>query len=224
MVLFGNITPGTLVAFTFYLTFLYAPMMSLSNIPVRMTQSLVGFERVFEVLDLDVDIKESENAITLNADEVKGLVEYRGVSFSYDELDKKKEGFIPEVKRFWDWKPKRGKEKDAEEKQREEEEKQKKDSRYALTDITFTIKPGQLVYPLTLLLFSHKKVFGITHFPLSQVALVGASGSGKTTTSQLLPRLYDPLLGQILIDGNSLAPFPQNNNQLTNTHNEKDMT
>ncbi len=59
-----------------------------------MTQSLVGFERVFEVLDMSVDIREREDAISLRKEDVQGMVEYRGVSFSYDELDKRKGSFI----------------------------------------------------------------------------------------------------------------------------------
>ena len=50
----------------------------------------------------------------------------------------------------------------------------------ALEDISFRISPGQLV------------------------ALVGPSGAGKTTMTYLIPRLYDPSNGSILIDGHDL--------------------
>jgi ABC-type multidrug transport system fused ATPase/permease subunit len=50
-------------------------------------------------------------------------------------------------------------------------------SRLALDDVSFAMRPGQVV------------------------ALVGRSGAGKSTIAQLLPRLYDPQLGRILVDG-----------------------
>jgi ATP-binding cassette subfamily B protein len=50
----------------------------------------------------------------------------------------------------------------------------------ALEHISFQVKPGQLV------------------------ALVGPSGAGKTTLTYLIPRLYDPTAGRILIDGHDL--------------------
>ena len=54
MVLRGAFTIGTIVAFTAYLAQLYGPMASLTNAPVEFAQSLVSFERVFEILDLPV--------------------------------------------------------------------------------------------------------------------------------------------------------------------------
>ena len=51
---------------------------------------------------------------------------------------------------------------------------------HALENITFSVQPGQLV------------------------ALVGPSGAGKTTLTYLIPRLYDPVTGRILIDGHDL--------------------
>jgi ATP-binding cassette subfamily B protein len=52
--------------------------------------------------------------------------------------------------------------------------------RWALRHVSFTARPGQIV------------------------ALVGPSGAGKTTVTYLLPRLYDPTEGRILIDGHDL--------------------
>jgi ATP-binding cassette subfamily B protein len=52
--------------------------------------------------------------------------------------------------------------------------------RWALEDLSFVVEPGQLA------------------------ALVGPSGAGKTTTTYLLPRLYDPTAGRILLDGHDL--------------------
>ena len=73
---------GTVVAFSAYLTQLYRPLSSLSNVPVTVAQSLVSFERVFEVLDLPVDIEEAADAEPL-ADAV-GHLEFRAVSFRYE--------------------------------------------------------------------------------------------------------------------------------------------
>ncbi|MEH2299672.1 MAG: ABC transporter ATP-binding protein [Nostoc sp.] len=57
--------------------------------------------------------------------------------------------------------------------------------------ISFAYKPGEPVLKDISLLVS----------PGEAIALVGASGAGKTTFVNLLPRFYDPEVGQILIDG-----------------------
>jgi len=59
------LTLGTLVAFTSYLAQLYGPLGALSNARVDFAQSLVSFERVFEVLDLPVEIEDAPGAIAL---------------------------------------------------------------------------------------------------------------------------------------------------------------
>lgn len=79
----GSFSTGSLVAFAAYLMQLYGPLSALVNARVDLATSLVSFERVFEVLDLPVEIREQPNATRL--DEVAGAVEFKNVSFSYLE-------------------------------------------------------------------------------------------------------------------------------------------
>jgi ATP-binding cassette subfamily B protein len=81
LVLGGAITVGTIVAFAAYLTRLYGPISSLSNVQVEFATSMVSFERVFEYLDLPVEIQDHPEAVGL--DRVAGQVRFDDVSFSY---------------------------------------------------------------------------------------------------------------------------------------------
>jgi ATP-binding cassette subfamily B protein len=74
-------TVGTIVAFASYLTRLYGPISSLSNVQVEFVQSMVSFERVFEYLNLPVEIEDRPGAIELKR--VDGRVRFEDVSFSY---------------------------------------------------------------------------------------------------------------------------------------------
>ncbi len=56
---------GTIVAFGAYLGSLYGALQGLSNAPVEFATSMVSFERVFEVIDLPVDIPEKPDAVVL---------------------------------------------------------------------------------------------------------------------------------------------------------------
>ena len=179
LVLRGEFTIGTIVAFGTYLTKLYGPLMALTNAQVEFAQSMVSFERVFEVLDIPVEIAERSDAKSLSA--VKGRIHFEGVSFAYEGLSTDKVG-LDEIARFT-WRGggeallKRGKQKTNGGNHQEIDGAL---PRWALKDVSFTIEPGQLV------------------------ALVGPSGAGKTTTTYLLPRLYDPTEGRINIDGNDI--------------------
>jgi ATP-binding cassette, subfamily B, bacterial len=87
LVLRQAITIGTIVAFAAYLNRLYGPISSLSNVQVDFAQSMVSFERVFEYLDLPVEIQDRPGALEL--EKVAGHVRFEDVSFSYlaeDEL------------------------------------------------------------------------------------------------------------------------------------------
>ncbi len=81
LVLSDAITVGTIVAFAAYLTRLYGPISSLSNVQVEFVQSMVSFERVFEYLDLPLEIEDRPEAVEL--DRVAGHVRFEDVSFSY---------------------------------------------------------------------------------------------------------------------------------------------
>lgn len=172
----GTFTVGTIVAFGSYLSQLYGALQSLANSPVEFSTSVVSFERVFEIIDLPIEIDEKPDALELT--DTKGEIKFEKVCFNYDDS---KHYLLNEVRRY-------GQEENVtavlsgeEPEQPEIESKELTQAREtALQDIDFTINPGQLT------------------------ALVGPSGAGKTTLTYLIPRLYDPSEGRILLDGYDL--------------------
>lgn len=95
MVINGTITVGTIVALSAYLAGLYGPLSSLANARVEFTTSLVSFERVFEVLDLPVDVQEPAEPKHLG--DVVGRVDFDDVWFSYDATS---DSGLESVRRF----------------------------------------------------------------------------------------------------------------------------
>jgi len=81
MVIEGGLAIGTLVALTAYLNRLYGPLTALSNVQVDVMTTLVSFERVFEVLDLEPAITEAEDAKPLPDGPTS--LEFDHVSFRY---------------------------------------------------------------------------------------------------------------------------------------------
>jgi ATP-binding cassette, subfamily B, bacterial len=184
LVIKQTLTIGTIVALGAYLGNLYGSLQSLTNAPVDFATSMVSFERVFEVLDLPLEIVEKPSACVLQA--VRGELEFEDVSFRYT-IDEK--GLLKDVRRFGQIQDVRAVlSGDRSEKPRNgeaaaEDEKlavhsQARDE--VLEHVSFRAEPGRLV------------------------ALVGPSGAGKTTLTYLIPRLYDPTGGRILIDGHDL--------------------
>jgi ATP-binding cassette, subfamily B, bacterial len=134
----GNdtLTIGTVVAFTTLQTRLFFPIGQLLSVGVDVQTSLALFERIFEYLDLPVDIEEKPEALTLGCAGEPLPVSFENVSFKYD-----------------------------------------KDGDWTLRDITIDAPAG------------------------SKTALVGETGSGKTTLGYLVARLYDVNEGVVAIDG-----------------------
>jgi ATP-binding cassette subfamily B protein len=81
LVMTDVLTIGTIVAFVAYLTRLYGPISSLTNVQVDFATSMVSFERVFEYLDLPVEIQDQPGAKVLS--NVDGWVKFELVSFTY---------------------------------------------------------------------------------------------------------------------------------------------
>ncbi|MEZ7238765.1 ABC transporter ATP-binding protein [Rhodococcus sp. GXMU-t2271] len=139
----GGMTIGTLVAFTGLQATLFRPLMSLLDVGVSVTGSLALFSRIFEYLDLSVEIGEPTKPVHLDLERVAGAVRFDDVRFRYDGAD-----------------------------------------RDALAGITLDVPAG------------------------SHAALVGETGSGKTTLGSLVARLYDPTSGRVTIDGVDVRDLP----------------
>ncbi len=148
----GTLSVGTVVALTAYLARLYGPLTQLSSVQVDVMTSLVSFDRVFEVLDLDPMIDDKPDAVPLPS--APGRVEFDHVDFSYPTADEVSLASLESVAVL-----------------------DQTRSHQVLNDISFTAEPGTLV------------------------ALVGPSGAGKTTISNLVPRLYDVRGGAVRING-----------------------
>jgi len=132
----GVMTIGTLVAFTTLQNGLFRPLTGLLSTGVSVISSLALFARIFEYLDLPVDVADPAHPAEISPAAIAGHVRLQDVSFAYPGSD-----------------------------------------RAAVTGIDLDIPAG------------------------STLALVGETGSGKTTLAALIARLHDPVSGSIRIDG-----------------------
>ncbi|MBQ2863621.1 MAG: ABC transporter ATP-binding protein, partial [Clostridia bacterium] len=124
---------GVIIAMGTYAQRFWQPVISLANIYNNLLTTLSYLERIFQLLDEPIDISDKEGAHVI--ENMRGEVEFSGVSFSYEKGVK------------------------------------------VLDNISFKVEAGQ------------------------SVALVGETGSGKTTIVNLLSRFYDASEGQVKVDG-----------------------
>ncbi|QJT00060.1 ABC transporter ATP-binding protein [Streptomyces asoensis] len=78
-----DVSLGTIVAFVSLQQGLFRPAVSLLSTGVQIQTSLALFQRIFEYLDLPIDITERDNPVRL--DRIKGEVRFEGVTFRYDD-------------------------------------------------------------------------------------------------------------------------------------------
>jgi ATP-binding cassette, subfamily B, bacterial len=148
------ISIGTLVAFTTLQQSLFRPAVQLLSTGVDIQSSLELFGRIFEYLDLPVDIAEPAHPVTPAT--IRGELRLNDVSFSYAGTGSP-DNASPDNGSPDNSPPGTG--------------------RPTLRDIDVTVPAGH------------------------SLAIVGETGSGKTTLSYLIPRLYDVTAGSVTVDG-----------------------
>ena len=171
-------TVGTIVAFVAYLTQLYTPLQALTNAPVDFAQSIVSFERVFEIIDLPLEIVEQDDAKHLH--KAAGELEFDRVAFRYEVDESQLLSDVERIGKMDQVAATRSGDSAKGENGKFSAARRHPARELALQNISLHIHPGQLV------------------------ALVGPSGAGKTTMTYLIPRLYDPSAGRIMMDGHDL--------------------
>ncbi|MEU9790379.1 ABC transporter ATP-binding protein [Streptomyces sparsogenes] len=154
-----SVSLGTLVAFVSLQQGLFRPAVGLLSTGVDIQTSLALFQRIFEYLDLPIDITEPAEPVRL--EKVRGEVRFDRVDFTY--------GKEPST----NGSSTNGSSTD----EAGAQGSSAKGSQLTLSGIDLTVPAG------------------------GSLAVVGPTGSGKTTLSYLVPRLYDVTGGRILIDG-----------------------
>jgi ATP-binding cassette subfamily B protein len=162
LVVDGTFQLGTLVAMIALVTRMYGPINQLSNTQVNLLTALVGFDRVFEVLDLKPLITERPTATALPARGAAApRVEFERVCFRYPAASEVSLASLEPIALAGT-------------------ERGNGNGAWILHEVSFCAPAGKLT------------------------ALVGPSGAGKTTITHLVPRLYDPGSGTVLIDGHDI--------------------
>ncbi len=173
--IFGvGMTFGTIVAFTTLQSRIFFPIGSLLQVQVDIQGALALFDRIFEYLDIPVDIKDKPDALALKAEEIRGEITFKDVSFTYKRDDVKLPSGFENKEMNGTGQEKRPA---APEPAAVPSMGDEPVGRPTLNHISFVIRPGQLA------------------------ALVGPSGAGKTTITYLVPRLYEADSGEVKIDG-----------------------
>ena len=133
LVIHGSMSLGDLIVFAGLLQQSAAQVSSMAGVINTLQQSLIGAERVFEVLDAPLDVESPAHPVKL--DEIRGHLRFENVHFAYH------------------------------------------DGTEVLHGVDFEVLPGQ------------------------SVAVVGVTGSGKSSLLGLIPRFHDVSRGRILVDG-----------------------
>lgn len=135
-VISGTLSLGSMVAFYFYLARLMRPIRMIGFMTSMFVRATTAGDRVFEIIDAEIDVSDREDAEDLKT--IEGRINFEEVWFSYDGEN------------------------------------------MVLRDINLEVKPGETI------------------------AILGATGSGKSSIINLIPRFYDVTKGAIKIDGKDI--------------------
>ncbi len=131
----GNMTLGSMMAFTTLAGYFTEPVSNLVGLQLSIQEANISMKRLSEILDYEREQTEEKKNVCQKMEKINGDITFKNVTFRYGNR-----------------KP-------------------------VLKNITFSIKQGQ------------------------KIALVGASGSGKSTIAKLLLKYYEPEAGEITVDG-----------------------
>jgi ATP-binding cassette subfamily B protein len=146
MVFNGTLGAGELISFISYIMQILFSVMMISMVIVMSARAIASGERILEVLETDVDIKDFSATIGSDAlpQVTSGKVEFNNVSFKYNL-----EG----------------------------------SGEHVISNISFAANPGEII------------------------GIVGGTGTGKTTLVNLIPRLYDVVEGNVMVDGHDVREY-----------------
>ncbi len=147
---FGALQIGALIAFINYLRQLLFSLLMFSDLVMRFSRAQASAIRIRDILESEPDVKDrpedlpkARQATNQTMSESEGKIEFRDVSFSYNDK-----------------------------------------SDPVLKNISFTVNPGETI------------------------GIIGATGSGKSTLMDLIPRFYDIDSGSILLNGREISSYP----------------
>lgn len=181
----SGITLGSVVAFTTLQARLFGPITQLLGMQVELQGALALFDRIFQYLDLPVEMQNKPGALHLSPNQVRGEIAFKDVSFTY------KRDTSAAVEKLFTSKM----------------DHQRRQPPFAMQPLP--IQPAQPSSPTlspTLDLAPRQTLHQLSFHiqPGQLVALVGPSGAGKTTITYLVSRLFDVDEGSVTIDGHDI--------------------
>jgi ATP-binding cassette subfamily B protein len=180
----GHITAGTVVAFVATLAFLFEPIQQLSQLYTTYQSGMAALEKIFQLLDTPPDLEDRPGAGALGA--IRGEVSFEEVSFAYRPRRRSRKPAAADARS------------DAPDGQASTNGRARQ---YSGEPSVTSALGGDGSEPAEVLALDH---IDLRIPPGQTVALVGATGAGKSTMAKLVARFYDPTAGRVLVDGRDL--------------------